>query len=110
MVVYTAIPEQTDVVLQTAGGRSLSLSSQEAIQELGEIEAIEIEKDGINYPSTPSKDKTVEMHTLSTPQGKNFKVVLSDGTEVWMNAERRPMQPDLTSRQKSADGGCHGPH
>lgn len=97
VVVYTAIPEQTDVVLQTAGGRSLSLSSQEAIQELGETEAIEIEKDGINYPSTPSKDKTAEMHTLSTPQGKNFKVVLSDGTEVWMNAESRLHYPDRFS-------------
>ena len=94
VVVYTAIPEKTDVVLQTASGRSLNLSSQAAMKELEKAQTIDIKKDAISYLPAPSNDKTAEIHTLSTPQGKNFKVVLSDGTEVWMNAESRLRYPD----------------
>lgn len=31
--------------------------------------------------------QAVERHILSTPRGQDFKVVLADGTKVWLNAE-----------------------
>jgi len=31
-------------------------------------------------------DNTVEYHTISTPRGGQYKVTLSDGTKVWLNA------------------------
>ena len=33
------------------------------------------------------------MHVLSVPRGQNFKLVLPDGTNVWMNAESRLTYP-----------------
>lgn len=94
VAIYTAITEETGVVLQTPGGHSLNLSSQESIEELEKTQAIAVKEDGINYSSATPNTQIPEMHTLSTPQGKNFKVVLSDGTEVWMNAESRLHYPN----------------
>lgn len=94
VTVYTAVSEKADVVLQTSGGRSLNLSAAGIVEELNGSEVVAIEKDAINYLADSLKDKTIEMHTLTTPQGKSFKVVLNDGTEVWMNAESRLRYPN----------------
>lgn len=92
VVVYTAVSDETDVVLQT-GDYSLNLSSQEAIEKLEKTQPIAVKENGINYSSAISNEQTIEMHILSTPQGKKFNVVLNDGTEVWMNAESRLRYP-----------------
>lgn len=51
-------------------------------------------KDSISYQTVASQKKTVlanaapaRMQRLSTPRGMDFKVMLSDGSEVWLNAE-----------------------
>jgi transmembrane sensor len=42
----------------------------------------------IAYGPLPNKERTTEVayNTLSTPRGRQFQVVLSDGTKVWLNA------------------------
>lgn len=52
------------------------------------------QKDSISYQTTAHKMKPVladatsaRMQRLSTPRGMDFKVMLSDGSEVWLNAE-----------------------
>lgn len=94
VLVYSATPEQSGIILQTSSGHSLELSSQESLKELKENYAIEAQSDSLNYKSNTSQKTTAEVHTLSTPQGKNIKVVLSDGTEVWLNAESRLQYPN----------------
>ena len=40
-------------------------------------------------PGVPSKNKTAVangIHTLKTPNGRQFKAVLADGSQVWLNA------------------------
>jgi ferric-dicitrate binding protein FerR (iron transport regulator) len=34
-----------------------------------------------------NNEKSVEMHTLSVPRGGEYKLVLSDGTSIWVNSE-----------------------
>ena len=42
----------------------------------------------IAYGPLPNKERTAEVayNTLTTPRGRQFQVVLSDGTKVWLNA------------------------
>lgn len=41
----------------------------------------------------PNAQNTTETHTLTIPRGENFKVILCDGIEVWLNANSRLMYP-----------------
>lgn len=45
-------------------------------------------------------EEKVEMHRLSTPRGKDFKIILEDGTIVWMNAESSLIYPSKFSSEK----------
>ena len=88
VVVYTATPGDSDVILQTGNGQVLNLSSTVAAEALQKVSAVAVEKDGIDYVADAAvKEVAVEMHTLHTPQGKNFKITLEDGTQVWLNAK-----------------------
>ena len=41
-----------------------------------------------------AEDQGVEMHSLDVPRGSEFKVVLGDGTRVWMNALTKLVYPE----------------
>ena len=54
----------------------------------------EIAKEGIDYSTLNSSNieylnntEKADMHTLSVPAGKDFHLMLSDGTKIWVNAE-----------------------
>ena len=34
--------------------------------------------------NVPNAQNTIQTHTLTIPRGQNFKVILCDGTEVWL--------------------------
>lgn len=36
----------------------------------------------------------IEMHSLEVPKGSEFKIVLGDGTQVWMNAQTKLSYPE----------------
>ena len=37
--------------------------------------------------------KMLQTHTITIPRGKTFKLVLSDGTEIWLNANSKLIYP-----------------
>lgn len=87
VAVYPAIEEPQEVVLHTESGLAFTLTDQQD-KQLVEEEGAEIvdQENVLRYHQTAEKE-TLAMHTLTTPRGKNFKVILDDGTEVWLNAE-----------------------
>lgn len=40
----------------------------------------------LQYEATSGKDKDASWNTISTPYGRQFQLVLPDGSKVWMNA------------------------
>ena len=54
------------------------------------------------YPSSPSTHHpSPRQLTLTTPRGKDYHVTLSDGTQIWMNADSRLEFPkQFTSNQR----------
>lgn len=75
-----------DVLLTAEDGHQLVISEQinrDSLAALGTT----IDKDKKLAYVTNNEQQENAIHTLSTPRGKDFKLVLSDGTEVWLNAE-----------------------
>ena len=92
IITFQAIDSVQQVTLQTsAGGRfALVRDVREEIPEsLGTLfsrkDTLELVYAARNSSVVP--EENVETHRLSTPRGQDFKIILEDGTVVWMNAE-----------------------
>ena len=66
-----------------------------ALQSDGEKKAVDVtQRDSISFfaaanPAVRFPATGYKMQRLSTPRGMDYKVILADGTEVWLNAESR---------------------
>lgn len=89
-IVLPASDKSQEVTLQTDNGLEVAITDKHDKQLIAKTGA-QLEKEALNYQNTASE--TVAMHTLSTPRGKNFKIILEDGTEVWLNAESKLRYP-----------------
>lgn len=69
--------ESPQLVTLSLGSRMVDMSDTDSLNLLDNkvlIDGKQVEEDG-------------QMQTLSTPRGMDFKLILQDGTEVWLNAE-----------------------
>lgn len=76
---YVDTPRQ---VMLSGGGHTISLAGRDSVSFL----AARPSRSGAKDNRLPA---TNEMQQLSTPRGMDFKITLSDGSEVWLNAESR---------------------
>lgn len=90
--VYYARSGAQEVVLQTEDGARLSLDGRPDGKEIEQIGAeVDAQQGMLSYRRT--QETAAAVHTLITPRGKDFKVMLDDGTEVWLNAESSLVYP-----------------
>lgn len=80
-------PQPQEVVLSNDQGGNIILSEQTDRDSLASLGATLTGDQQLAYSPTSGQETTVSTQTLQTPRGKDFKIVLSDGTEVWLNAE-----------------------
>jgi transmembrane sensor len=93
LVAFEANADKADeVTLQQAGAAAVAVDASSA-SRLAQMGAQLNAKDKRLIYNNQQAAKVV-MQTLSTPRRKTFKVVLSDGTEVWMNAESKLVYPN----------------
>ncbi|BDU25147.1 FecR family protein [Flavobacterium sp. GSB-24] len=90
IVVTTNLPGGTNgAVLTLASGEKVQLNNSAANKiSLGEATGISSYNDSVlRYEDSKNKaNKQIAYNTLTTPYGRQFSLVLSDGTKVYMNA------------------------
>lgn len=104
-VAFQAVDSIQNVILQTSEGERLSLdwnTDENVVKSAGTLLR---KKDTLELAYAANVDaripeEKVEMHRLSTPRGKDFKIILEDGTIVWMNAESSLIYPSKFSSEK----------
>lgn len=104
-VAFQAVDSIQTVILQTSEGERLSLdwnTDENVVKSAGTLLR---KKDTLELAYAANVDaripeEKVEMHRLSTPRGKDFKIILEDGTIVWMNAESSLIYPSKFSSEK----------
>lgn len=75
--------EDSAVTLTTSGGSIYTIEGKEVNESLI-VENVKLGAQEINYSET-ARD-VIEQHTLKVPRGKNWNVILADGTKVFLNA------------------------
>ncbi|EHQ26007.1 FecR family protein [Mucilaginibacter paludis] len=83
-----ALPGTSGAILTLANGQRVVLGkSGSGIQSLKSVNHIQISSDSaIVYNKGAVSPSSIAYNTLTTPNGRQFNVILPDGTKVWMNA------------------------
>lgn len=88
------LPGRQGAVLTLADGKQLLLDSLgKGVIANQQGASIKLEEGGLAYDSKDAA--TVQYNTMTTPRGRQFKLVLPDGTQVWLNAASSITYPTL---------------
>jgi transmembrane sensor len=81
-------PGTDTAILTLANGTKINLGDMKGGSLLNEsgIEIIKVEDGTLVYKVVESKSNILEYNTITTPKGGQYKIVLPDGTRVWLNA------------------------
>lgn len=92
ITVFTADAAPQHITLQKDNGEKIVLDKpQSNNQTLPQKMISKSEKKELDYRQVIST--TTQTHVLTVPRGESFKVVLCDGTEVWLNANSNFVYP-----------------
>lgn len=80
-------PGGNRAVLTLGNGQRIMLDSAAngTLFSQGGIQAVKLDSGSLAY-NMGGTGKEIQMHTLSTPVGGQFRITLSDGTAIWLNA------------------------
>ena len=80
-------PGETQAVLITGKGQQLLLQGlKDTCLDITGNGTLKISKDGSLEYSLSALSRMPEWHTLQVPRGGEYKIVLDDGTEIWLNS------------------------
>lgn len=82
-------PGSNKAVLTLADGSQITLDStgNGAIAHQGNVQVIKLDSGQLAYnASREAMEGEIRYNTLSTPKGGQFRVILPDGSKVWLNA------------------------
>lgn len=84
--VVISTSQQKIIKLQLAGGQTVDLSTNTGQVTVGSGALLNYNNDSLSYDASSDKTISTAVNTLTVPAGLDYKVVLSDGTLVWLNS------------------------
>lgn len=101
-------PGKEGAVLTLADGRQVVLDSLgNGIVATENGSQVLLRNGELSYVSTQKTGEKVVYNTMSTPRGRQFRITLPDGTQVWLNAAstiRFPVEFDPEERRVEVTG------
>lgn len=102
------VPGSSKAVLILEDGSQKDLSREEIMR----IDGIEVKNDGtsIAYGKTGGEYKTTAYNELQIPRGGEYRLMLADGTQVWLNSQtklRYPVSFDGEKREVWLEGEAY---
>jgi ferric-dicitrate binding protein FerR (iron transport regulator) len=73
-----------NVQMKLANGKIIQLTNNKEMIKTG---AVSLDNDGNNLSFAVNDKKESGINTIYVPTGKDYKITLSDGSEIWMNAQ-----------------------
>ncbi len=85
--VLQVVPGGNKAVLYLAGGQAITLDTagNGAIASQGGVQVIKLDSGQLAYQGG-GQNGEVTYNTLATPRGGQFRIILPDGSSVWLNA------------------------
>ena len=82
-------------VLILGNGELIDLGKrQERVVDAGKGTKIRIGENVVSYQTGEQEEAPIqEMNTVRVPRGSEYRLILSDGTKVWLNAESQLIYP-----------------
>lgn len=95
------LPGRDGAMLTLADGSTMVLDSlQDGTIATQGSTAVILENGLVSYHGSINDSKNIPFNTISTPRGRQFKLRLSDGTQVWLNAASSISYPLQFSGEK----------
>jgi len=88
-VPYQVMPGGNKAILTLADGSRITLDStgNGAIASQGNVQVIKLDSGQLAYNAArEGVDGEIRYNTLATPRGGQFRIILPDGSKVWLNA------------------------
>lgn len=86
--VKTIFPGSSQAILHLSSGKMLRLDSMQEILREQDGTTIDIQATGqLNYIASANNETNAFQNRLEIPRGGEYRLMLSDGTEIWLNAE-----------------------
>lgn len=93
ITVFTADTTPQHIVLQKDNGEKIMLDEEQSVHQQNLPKAVSANSDRKELDYRQVISTTAQTHVLTVPRGESFKVVLCDGTEVWLNANTNFVYP-----------------
>jgi len=82
----SSVSEGNGIKLYVAGEKTVDLSNNTGQMNLGNGTLLKGNKDSLTFIVGSDKTGAAGVNTLSVPVGMDYKVLLSDGTLIWLNS------------------------
>lgn len=90
-------PGENKAVLRLASGKNILLDAAKEglLATESEVSIIKTKKGELRYEinSFSNSSNQIFYHTISTPKGGEYQVILADGTHIWINADSKMRFP-----------------
>ena len=93
VTVFAADPNEQRIVLELNDGNQFFLDDEPKKENKQVEKRRTLDYTNLAKTSVPVVKKMLQTHSIVIPRGETFKLILCDGTEVWLNANSKLVYP-----------------
>lgn len=93
VTVFAADPHEQRIVLKSNDGKQFFLDDEPKKKSKLVEKQRTLDYTNLSTASIPVVKKMLQTHSITIPRGETFKLILCDGTEVWLNANSKLVYP-----------------